>query len=140
MCESASARIRERDELAKLPLFEDVPRGDLDALLAGLESARFKAGEVIVAERDGGDALYIIAEGTVAVTQNGRQVRDLSAGDYFGEVALLTAGLRTATVTAKSEARAYSLSREGFERMVATAGKRTILAGMESYADLANQS
>ncbi|HUF54917.1 MAG TPA: cyclic nucleotide-binding domain-containing protein [Dehalococcoidia bacterium] len=135
-----AARIRERDELARLPLFEGVPRGDLDALLGDLESVRFSPGQVLMAEGEAGDALYVVAEGTLEVTQAGNSVRELGPGDYAGEVALLTGRPRTATVTATTEVRAYRVSREGFERMLQTAGKGTILSGMERYPDLAGQN
>jgi cAMP-dependent protein kinase regulator len=134
-----AAYIHERDELYSLPLFVGVRPPDLDALLAGLESARYDAGDAIVKEGEPGEAMYIIAEGHAKVTQAGRYVRELKRGDYFGEVSLLYGSPRTATVTAVavSPVRTYMLSKRSFDRLLALGGRESVEAGIARYPDRA---
>ena len=57
----------------------------------------------MIKEGDAGDRFFIIAEGTVQVSEYGRPIADLSAGGYFGEIALIRDVARTATVKTKTQ-------------------------------------
>ena len=69
---------------------------------------------MIVREGDPGDRFYIVAEGTLDVSQDGAALSELAAGDYFGEIALLRDTSRTASVTARGDVVLYALDREDF--------------------------
>jgi MFS family permease len=113
----AEADVPADDELRILtavPIFTPLPGTSLEHLAARLVPLRVDAGSVIMREGDAGDRFYIVAEGELEVSQEGAALTDLSAGDYFGEIALLRDTARTATVTARSDAVLYALDREDF--------------------------
>lgn len=100
--------------LASVPIFAPLPGGSLEHLAARLVPLRVEPGTVIVRERDAGDRFYIVAEGSLEVSQDGFPVTELNAGDYFGEIALIRDVARTATVTARTAVVLYALDREDF--------------------------
>ena len=76
------------------------------------------AGGTVVAQGDGAADFYVILSGSAAVLQDGRRLADLRPGDFFGELALLETGLRTATVIASTDLRVLVVSRRDFERVL----------------------
>lgn len=100
--------------LRSLPLFRMLPSQSIEGLAAALERQTYQAGEVIVREGDEGDLYYAIADGHVQVQRNARPLCDLGRGEGFGEIALLGAGLRTATATATAPTTVYALERDAF--------------------------
>jgi hypothetical protein len=100
------------------PLFAGIGREELPEILNRMTPARFGAGETIVEEGEPGESLYLITEGTVTVRtrdDGGEDVElaELSAGDFFGEVSLLTRRPRTATVISRTAVGVLELSRQG---------------------------
>lgn len=93
------------ERLAALGIFRSANRTSLERLAEAAEVVEVGAGTTVVAEGEPSDALYVIVDGEVEVSAVGEAgvpliLRTLTAGDYFGEIGLLTAGPRTATVTA----------------------------------------
>src|SRR5438874_7932655 len=86
-----------------VPLFSDVSEKGLRAIVSAADELDEPAGKVMVREGDLRRDLFVITAGTAEVTQGGRRLRQLGAGDFFGEIALLCGGPRTATVTATTE-------------------------------------
>ncbi len=118
---------------AGLPLLRGIPwfalldPPTLEALAQGLREIRVPAGTAIITEGDEGDAFYVIEEGTVVVTQEGRLLREEGPGEYFGEIALLQQVPRTATVTATSDVVLRALDRPLF--LGALSGESLTMAG-----------
>lgn len=113
----AQAEAPRADELrllASVPIFAPLPGGSLEHIAARLVPLRIDPGETIIREGDEGDRFYIVAEGTLAVSQDGVAISELEPGGYFGEIALLRDVARTATVEAKTPAVLYALDRNEF--------------------------
>jgi Cyclic nucleotide-binding domain/Major Facilitator Superfamily len=96
------------------PLFAMLGAPVLEDLARALSRLHVSPGETVTREGEPGDDYFLIAEGELEVSIGGSPVRALGPGDGFGEIALLRDGLRTATVTAISEATLYSLERAPF--------------------------
>jgi MFS family permease len=113
----AAAAVPDADELRLLtsvPIFSPLPGPSLENLAARLVPLRVEPGTIVVREGDPGDRFYIVAEGTLEVSEYGRATSELRAGSYFGEIALIRDVARTATVTAKTETVLYALDRDDF--------------------------
>jgi hypothetical protein len=100
--------------LTSIPIFAPMPGASLEHLAGRLVPLRLEPGTMVVREGDAGDRFYIVAEGTVEVSEGGFPTSELSGGGYFGEIALLRDVPRTATVTAKTRVVLYALDREDF--------------------------
>jgi CRP/FNR family transcriptional regulator, cyclic AMP receptor protein len=107
------------DALSGCPLFRSVSRGDLVQLARVTEDLEVEQGKVLAKEGEIGQEFFVIIDGEVSVTKDGREIRTLGPGDFFGEIALLKDVRRTATVTAKSPLRFFVLTRQGFRSLVA---------------------
>jgi rhodanese-related sulfurtransferase len=109
------------DRLNNGPLAH-LPMANVGELLRRIEAVEVHANEVIVREGDDGDYYYIIDSGRVQVTRHVGGVElplaELSAGDVFGEEALISGAKRNATVTMKSEGVLLRLGREDFMKLL----------------------
>ena len=103
--------------------FPDAPTEVLIKLSGRLRRRSFGPSEVIVAEGDATDAFYIVTAGEAEVTQHTVHeevyLRTLVPGDFFGEIGLLQATSRTATVRAVRRVKLIVLDREAFAEVVA---------------------
>jgi CRP-like cAMP-binding protein len=105
--------------LKGVPLFADVPGEDLAQIALIAEELDAEPGADLVREGELGDALYLVVEGTLRVLQGGREVATLGEREVFGEMALLDAAPRSATVQARSEVRLLRIHREEFAELLA---------------------
>ena len=96
--------------LARVPLFSDCSKRDLQTVARVVRSIPHKNGTVIAREGDPGVGLFVIVEGTAEVSIGGRKRATLGPGDFFGEIALLDGGPRTATVTATTDVQLLGLT------------------------------
>jgi CRP-like cAMP-binding protein len=90
------------EQLAVLPLFESLSPAELRAVASLTELRVEDAGVVLAGEGAPGYSVFALLSGTAAVTSGGEELTTLGAGEFFGEIALLGEGRRTATVTAAS--------------------------------------
>jgi CRP/FNR family cyclic AMP-dependent transcriptional regulator len=106
------------DALEQVPLLSELTQRDRQRLAKTMKERSFPAGREVVVEGRNGVGFFIIVDGTAAVTIGGRVVTMLGPGDYFGEMALLHGGQRSATVTADSELRCMTITSWGFKSFV----------------------
>jgi MFS family permease len=100
--------------LRSLSLFAELPAPAIEGLAAALRPVRLDAGAVLIRQGDPGDAYFAIAAGELDAVQDGRFLGRYGRGDGVGEIALLRAVPRTATVTAHTPATVYQLDRDLF--------------------------
>lgn len=115
-------------ELRKLAPFAALDSADAARLLRGAGWRNFKPGERIVKQGEAGESFYVISSGQVDVIENRKRTGRLGAGDYFGEIALLTREPRTATVRAATPVRALELEGKAFDRVLAKSFRKGRLA------------
>jgi CRP/FNR family cyclic AMP-dependent transcriptional regulator len=96
--------------LARVPLFSGCSKRELALIANAAKEVGHKAGTVIAREGEHGIGLFLILEGQCRVTIGGKQKAILGPGDFFGEIALIDGGPRTATVTAISDVRLLGIT------------------------------
>jgi CRP/FNR family cyclic AMP-dependent transcriptional regulator len=105
--------------LANVPLFAGCSRRELQTIASVVRDISHAAGTVIAREGEPGIGLFVIVEGTADVSIGGRKKASLGPGDFFGEIALLDGGPRTATVTAKTDVQLLGLTEWVFRGLMA---------------------
>jgi MFS family permease len=111
---AAAPESQELRLLTGVPLFAPLPGTSLEHIAGRLVPLRIEPGTVIVREGDAGDRFYVVVEGEVEISAEGKPVATQGPGGYFGEIALLKDVPRTATVTTKTPVVLYALDREDF--------------------------
>jgi CRP/FNR family cyclic AMP-dependent transcriptional regulator len=106
------------DLLKRVPLFSDLEDRERQQIANSMKQRRFSAGQQIAVEGQSGVGFFVIEDGQAKVTVGGDEVRTLGPGDYFGEVALITQGARTATVTADSDLTTWGMTFWDFRPLV----------------------
>lgn len=96
--------------LAKVPIFSECSKRELAIIARASKEVVHKEGTVIAREGERGIGLFLILGGRCNVSIGGKTKARLGPGDFFGEVALLDGGPRTATVTATSEVRLVGIT------------------------------
>jgi CRP-like cAMP-binding protein len=96
--------------LSRVPLFAGVGKKELKRLAAQMSERTFPEGYVIATEGETGVGFFLIEDGTARVSVGGETRRDLGPGDWFGEIALIDEGPRSASVTAATDLRCRGLS------------------------------
>ncbi len=105
--------------LKEVPLFSGLDDKTLRQLSLMFQEATFAPGKDVATEGQSGlDFFFIIDSGEATVTRAGTTVNTLGPGDWFGELALIAKGPRTATVTATSELRCRTLASFQFRPFV----------------------
>ncbi len=102
-------------------LFSGLSEAERSALAARLALRTLRRGDVLMRQGEEADALYVLQSGRLAVLRDGQPdpVSEIGPGQPVGEIAFLTDGCRTATVTAMRDSLVLALSRDEFEALVA---------------------
>jgi len=106
------------DAMRRVPLFAELSDPELEQVARLFKQRTFAAGETVAREGSGGAAFYLIESGTAAVTVGGQERPTIGPGDYFGEIALIDEGARSATITANEELACYGLTYWDFRPLV----------------------
>jgi CRP/FNR family cyclic AMP-dependent transcriptional regulator len=106
--------------LKRVPLFAECSKNELRELARSADEIDLRDGHVLTREGRPGREFFVLVDGTAKVTRSGRKLAELSAGDWFGEIALITDTPRTATVTATSAVDVLVLTDRSFRRVVET--------------------
>jgi CRP-like cAMP-binding protein len=128
--------MRHRDavifELRNVDLFSACTDKELEIISRATTRLQFEAGTVMAREGHQGHEFLAIVDGQARVEIRGQTIATLGAGDFFGEIALLDGGPRTATVVAETDVVAEVISRREFEAVVERAPHmaRRLLVGL----------
>jgi len=106
--------------LLQVPLFKRLPKDEQPKLASCCRSEKFAEGATIVRQGDIGDAFYVLQKGQAVVSVElpdgtEKQLAKLGPGDYFGEKALLTSELRTATIHAETKIETLTINKKNFD-------------------------
>ena len=104
--------------LQRVPLFADLDRREIGQIARLFKERRFSEGDIVVKEGSGGATFYLIDSGEATVSVGGNERETLKPGDYFGEIALLDEGERSATITASTDLTCYGLTLWEFRPLV----------------------
>jgi SAM-dependent methyltransferase len=118
--ETALARRREElaDRLEVLPLFAGLAHDQGDRIAALAHEVAVEGGHVLTQEGTPGASFFVIESGTANVSHEGRTLASLGPGSYFGEIALVERGPRTATVTAATPMRLLAFEVHAFSALM----------------------
>ena len=104
--------------LKRVPMFERLSDRELKTLAATFTEKSFRTGQELTSEGKGGAGFFVIESGEASVGVDGTERRTRGPGDYFGEIALIDGGPRTATITATSDGKSYGLTPWQFRPLV----------------------
>ena len=125
------------ERLPPIPLFSELTASSFGAVLATLKLRRARPGETILAEGEPGQSFFVLARGVVAVTKHlatggDVELATLHEGAIFGEMALVSAAPRSATVTARTDADLLEFDRDALTAAAREVG--TLAAALDKFA------
>jgi CRP/FNR family transcriptional regulator, cyclic AMP receptor protein len=112
-------RRNEKVELIKkVPLFAHCSKRELQEVAQLADEIDLREGKEMTRQGSRGREFFVLLEGSADVSKNGRRINTMGAGDFFGEIALVSDAPRTATVTATSPVRALVVTDRSFKRLM----------------------
>ncbi|MQB01144.1 MAG: cyclic nucleotide-binding domain-containing protein [Actinobacteria bacterium] len=103
--------------LRSVPLVEGLSKKEIERLSRMMDEVDLPEGKELATEGEFAYEFFIIEKGTASVTRGGRRVRELSPGDFFGEIGLLESEQRTASVVTSSPMTAIVMTGRDFRTM-----------------------
>jgi CRP/FNR family transcriptional regulator, cyclic AMP receptor protein len=100
------------------PLFANCSKRELEEIAHLADEIDLNEGKEMTRQGSPGREFFVLLEGEADVTKDGRAINQLSAGDFFGEIALVSDSPRTATVTATTPVRALVITDRSFRRLL----------------------
>ncbi len=104
--------------LQRIPLFADLEPRELKRLSGSFKERTFEAGASVATEGEGGAGFFVIESGEAVVSIHGDERGRLGPGDYFGDIAMIDQGERTASIHAESDLKCYGLTFWDFRPIV----------------------
>jgi CRP/FNR family cyclic AMP-dependent transcriptional regulator len=104
--------------LARIPMFADLSKKQLNRLAAESEELVFHPGQVVVKEGDPGETLFVVLSGQAKVQRGKRKVGEILPGDFFGELSAIDGDKRTASVVADTPLRVVRLFRHTLTSLI----------------------
>ncbi len=123
------------DFLREVPLFSSCSHGELRAIAQLGTAVEAEAGAVLTEDGQPGREFFLVLDGKASCRVHGKEVNRFGPGDYFGELALLHGGLRTADVIAATPMELLALDAREFRSMLMT----TPNIGVKMLAHLAER-
>jgi CRP/FNR family cyclic AMP-dependent transcriptional regulator len=106
------------EQLKRVALFSACTRDELELIDGATTELRFPAGQTLARQGENGHEFVVIVEGTARVEVGGQTIATIESGDFFGEIALLDGGPRTATVIAETDLVAEVIGQREFATLV----------------------
>jgi len=114
--------LRKKDQylehLGKVPLFSACSKKELQTIARASDDVEVPAGKVLVEEGKPGHEFFLILSGNASVKRGKREIAKLGTGQYFGELALLDRGPRSASVIAKDDMEVLVLGQREFAGVI----------------------
>jgi CRP-like cAMP-binding protein len=104
--------------LSGVPLFSGCSKKELRRIASIADEIDFRPGKVLTRQGAPGREFFVLLEGTVDIVRDDKKINELAAGEFFGELALISDIPRTATVTVKSPVRALVVVDRDFRRLL----------------------
>jgi CRP-like cAMP-binding protein len=104
--------------LQRVPLFAELDSRELKRLSGSFKERTFEAGQSVATEGEGAAGFFVIESGEAVVKVHGEERGRLGPGDYFGDIAMIDQGDRTASIEAESELKCYGLTFWDFRPLV----------------------
>jgi CRP/FNR family transcriptional regulator, cyclic AMP receptor protein len=104
--------------IKRVPLFSDCSKRELDEVAAIADELSIPEGKELTHEGATGGEFLVLIDGSADVRRKGRKVNTLGAGDFLGEIALITGTPRTATVTTTSRSRMLVITARDFRTLL----------------------
>lgn len=112
------ARNAKVDLIRGVPLFAGCSRRELAEIAGIADELHLPADRKLTVEGASGKEFIVIVDGAAEVRRGGRRINTLESGDFLGEIALLTARPRTATVTTTTPTRILVVSAPAFRALL----------------------
>jgi len=103
--------------IKSVPLFSSCSKKELEAIASQADELVVPAGKTLTKEGARGREFMVIVDGAADVRKKGRKINTLGSGDFLGEIALISGGPRTATVTTIAESDLLVLTDRAFRQL-----------------------
>lgn len=104
--------------IRKVPLFAQCSKRELAEVASIADEVDLRDGKVLIREGDRGREFFVLVDGTVEIRRKGRKIAERGAGEFFGEMALLSSAPRNATITMTSPGRALVITERAFKGLL----------------------